>query len=316
MFRFIISLLLLIISVVIFSFYKKNVKSKENTKIDSLEFKIGFGLTGIAGLLILATTTFYTQDIGEAVVLRNFGGSLAGQSTEAGIHFKAPWQTALSWDIRNRQVNFYEGSGYQYDNGSYYGSEVVVNDKSGTQAAIDIQVIYSIQADSVSELYKEYGTQEAFVTNYVSNDIRATARETSGKFDTITLLTDRSQYAEAITKALEANWEDKGVIVEQVQVQAVVYSDSITNAYAQAQAAEVEKQKALNEQETAKVQAETKIIEAEAEAKANQALNESLTDRVLQQNYIDALKEIGAKGNLVVVPEGSMPMINTSTSGQ
>ena len=71
------------------------------------------------------------------------------------------------------------------------------------------------------------------------------------------------------------------------------------------------KQKAQNEQETAKVQAETKKIEAQGEADANAVLAQSLNDQVLQQHYIDALKDVGKEGNLVVVPNGSTPMINT-----
>lgn len=277
----------------------------------------------VLGVLFIGISCVYTQDIGEAVVLKNLGGSIGGQSTEAGFHFKAPWQTAMSWDIRNRQINFYKDSDYQYKDGSYEGAEVTINDKTGTSANVDIQVIYSINAESVSDLYKEYGSQEAFITNYVSNDVRATAREVSGKFDTITMLTDRGQYADAITSALEKSWENKGVIVEQVQVQAVVYDDSITSAYADAQATEVAKQKATNAQETAKIEGETKKIEAQAdadakviqaqgEADANEILNESLTDKVLKQRYIEALENIGENGNLVVVPEGSTPMINTS----
>lgn len=37
---------------------------------------------------------------------------------------------------------------------------------------------------------------------------------------------------------------------------------------------------------------------------------QSLTPEVIQQRYIDALKEIGQSGNLVVVPEGSVPVIS------
>ena len=98
-------------------------------------------------------------------------------TSEAGFHFKAPWQDAIGWDIRNRQINFFKDSAYAYDGGSYEGAEVSINDASGTKANIDVQVIYSIDADKVEDLYAEYGTQEAFVTNYVSNDLRATARE-------------------------------------------------------------------------------------------------------------------------------------------
>lgn len=260
----------------------------------------------------LVLNCVYTQDVGESIILINFGGSLAGHTSDAGLKVKMPWQEANSWDIRNRQINFYRDSPYEYDNGSYSGAEISINDASGTKANADIQLIYSIDGAKIEELYKEYGTQEAFVTNYVSNDFRSTAREVSGKFNTMTMLTDRNQYTEAIEKALKEKWKDNGVIVEQVSVQDIRYDDAITNAYAEAQSAEISKQKAINAQETAKVEAETKKIKAQGEADANNILTQSLSDKVLTQNYIDSLKEIGKDGNLVIVPEGSTPMINTS----
>ena len=170
---------------------------------------------------------------------------------------------------------------------------------------------YSLEPDAALNLYTEYGTQENFVEKYISNDVRAVTREVSGGFDTVTMLTDRSQFTKAVQAALEKKWEDIGLTVEQVSVQDVRYPTSITDSYSQAQAAEVAKQKAQNEQETAKVQAETKKIEAQGEADANEVLAHSLNEQVLQQHYIDALKDIGSSGNLVVVPEGSMPIINT-----
>lgn len=261
------------------------------------------------GAAIVLLNSFYAQDIGEAVVLRNFGGSIAGHTSEAGLHLKAPWQDAIDWDIRNRQINFFKDSEYAYDGGSYEGAEVSINDASGTKANIDIRVIYSLDADKVEDLYAEYGTQEAFVTNYVSNDLRATAREVAGGYDTLTLLTDRAKFTDAVQAALTEQWKGNGVIVEQVQVQDIRYAESITEAYADAQSAEVAKQKALNAQETAKVEAETKKIEAQGEADANAIMTQSLTPEVLQQRYIDALKSIGKNGNLVVVPEGSQPIV-------
>jgi hypothetical protein len=50
------------------------------------------------------------------------------------------------------------------------------------------------------------------------------------------------------------------------------------------------------------------------------SFRKSLTDQVIEQHYIDALTEIGKNGNLVVVPEGSTPMVNVpaanTSSGQ
>lgn len=87
------------------------------------------------------------------------------------------------------------------------------------------------------------------------------------------------------------------------------YSGDIAARYAEAQEAEIAKAKALNQQEAAKVEAETKVIEAQGEADANRVLSESLTPEVIQQHYIDALTQIGADGNLVVVPEGATPIV-------
>ncbi|MFR3450449.1 MAG: SPFH domain-containing protein [Collinsella sp.] len=137
-----------------------------------------------------------------AVVLRNFGGSIAGHTSEAGLHLKAPGGFAIGWDIRNRQINFFKDSEYAYDGGSYEGAEVSINDASGTKANIDIQVIYSLDADQGGGPLRGYGTQEAFVTNYVSNDLRATAREVAGKYDTLTLLTDRAKFTDAVQGSL------------------------------------------------------------------------------------------------------------------
>lgn len=266
----------------------------------------------ILSLGSIGSSCLYTQDTGEVCVVRNLGGSLAGSTSEAGFHFKAPWQDVITFDVRNNLINFYGDTEYKVDGGSYEGKQVSINDKSGASANIDIQVNYSLNPDAALNLYSEYGTQESFVEKYISNDVRAVTREVSGGFDTVTMLTDRSQFTKAVQAALEEKWDGIGLTVEQVSVQDVRYPSSITDSYSAAQAAEVTKQKAQNEQETAKVEAETKKIEAQGEADANAVLAQSLNDQVLTQHYIDALKEIGQNGNLVVVPEGSTPVINSS----
>lgn len=260
----------------------------------------------VISLILAGTQCLYAQDIGEAVVLKNFGGSLAGYTTEAGFHAKAPWQEATNWDIRNRLINFYRDSEYKYDNGSYSGATVTNNDSSGTKADCDVQVIYSINPDTVTELYAEYGTQEAYVSSYVSNDVRQTTRDCAGQFTTIQLLTDKESFAKSIQDTLNERWSDSGVVVESVSVQDIRYADSITDAYAAAQSAEIEKTKAQNELDVAKVKAETKVTQSQGEAEANRVLNESLTQEVLTQNYIDAINN---SDTVYVVPEGSSPMI-------
>lgn len=275
-----------------------------------------FAVIGVIALVVavvFAFTGFYTQDAGEVVVLRNWSGELAGYTEEAGFHLKAPWQRAIRYDVRNNLVNLYREAEYSYDGGAAEGSCVTVNDKGGASADIDLQVVYSLDADAAMQLYIDYGTQKHFTETVIQNDVRATAREVAGKYDTMTMLTNRGEFTKGLRDALAEKWQKLGLSVEQVSVQDVRYPETITKKYAEAQAAEVAKAQALNEQETAKVKAETKRIEAEGEAAANKVLSDSLTPEVVQQHYIDALVTIGENGNLVVVPEGSQPIVQTTS---
>lgn len=307
MFLFIVACIFFLVAIGTFA-----IRAKQDE-----ESKLPVAIPGVIlalSLVLAGSQCIYTQDIGEAIVLRNFGGSLAGYTADAGIHFKAPWQDALDWDIRNRLINFYRDAEYTYDNGSYNGATVTINDSSGTKADCDVQVIYSINPDAVEQLYADYGTQEAYVSSYVSNDVRQTTRDCAGQFTTIQLLTDKEAFARSIQDTLSERWAESGVVVESVSVQDIRYADSITDAYAAAQSAQVEQTAATNRQETARIEAETKSIEAQGEADANAILTQSLTDEVLQQQYIEALKAAADNGGLIVVPEGSQPIVGTTTN--
>lgn len=265
----------------------------------------------VLAALLMVPSCIYAQDAGDVVVLKNWGGSLAGYTDEPGFHVKAPWQSTVRYDVRNNLINLYRDAEYSYDGGAAEGSCVTINDKGGASADVDLQVVYSLDADAAMQLYVDYGTQQNFTSSVIQNDVRATAREVAGKYDTVTMLTNRGEFTGGLRDALAKKWEKLGLVVEQVSVQDVRYSGDITKRYAEAQEAEIAKAKALNEQEAAKVKAETKVIEAKGEADANRTLAESLTTEVIQQHYIDALEKIGAGGNLVVVPEGSTPLVGS-----
>ena len=276
-------------------------------------YVLGVGGIGVLFLIIgLCLSTIYAQDAGEVIVLRGIGGTLDGYTEEAGFHIKSPLQTTISYDVRNNLINLYRDSEYSYDGGGAKGACVTVNDKGGASCDMDLQVVYSLDGDSALNLYRDYGTQGAFTEKVIINDVRATAREVAGQYDTITLLTNRGEFTKGLRDALAVKWSDMGLNIEQVSVQDVRYKAEITDSYTNVQAAEVAKAKALNEQETARVEAETKAIKAEGEANANRILTESLTPEVIQQHYIDTLAEIGRHDNLVVVPEGSTPMVEVA----
>lgn len=297
---FILGIIVIIISVILFII---------GFKEDMMGGKLG-GVGGlIVAVLLVGGSCLYAQDVGQVTVLRNWGGSLAGVNTEAGFGVKAPWQDTIVYDIRNNVLSFMgETEEDQFEGGSANGSAVTINDKGGAAATIDIQVNYSLDPNNAEWLYSNYGTQENFVKSICAVDIRAVPREVSGQFDTISILTARGDFTSAVQDALTKKWEEYGLIVEQVSIQHVLYPQTIIDSYAAAQSAEIAKAKAQNEQETARVEAETQIVRAQGEAEANRLLAESLTPQVVQQHYIEALEK---SGKIYVVPSDSMPMIST-----
>lgn len=265
-------------------------------------------VAAIIGILIgTLLSCVYTQDVGEVVIIRNLGGQLVGTTEEAGFHLKAPWQDTIDYDIRNNIINLYRDDEYSYDNGTAHGAEVTVYDKSGAQANVDVQVIYSLDPNAAIDLYTKYQEQENFIQISAVNNVRDAARNVSGQFTTIEMLNARENYAKAIYDKLSADWDKIGLHVEEVNVQDVRYNKEIVDAYNAAQTTEISKVKELNQQEAEKVKMDTEVMKAQKEAEANKIRSDSLTPEILQQEYIEALKN----GNIIyVVPEGSTPIVN------
>lgn len=306
MITFVIACILLVVSVI--ALLGSSSKSAHEEGANNA-IRIGGGVMLVVGIVMFVSSFVYSQGVGDVKVIKNIGGSVAGSSADAGFHVKAPWQSTVTYDIRNNVVSFIGDGQDSFDGGSAYSKQVTVADKGGATADVDVQVNYSVKSSAAIDIYKDYGSQENFVKSIVAIDTRSVTRDEAGKFETIELLTNRGKFSNAIQDALASKWKKYGLQVEQVSVQDIRYGNDIKNKYNEAQAAEIDVQKAENEQRVAKTEAETKKIKAQGDADANYVLERSLTDNVLKQKYIDALKN--AK-NLTVVPDGSVPMVNAN----
>lgn len=267
----------------------------------------------IIALIIAAFSSFYTQDAGEAKVQKDITGNLVGQTTSTGLHFKAPWVSTTSFDIRNNTVT-YVGKGEEGDHsgGSANGPQITFQDREGVTGNFDVVVRYSLKPDSVLDIYREFQTQENFVNRVIQNDVRSTLRNVPSQYGTIEVYNSRADIEAQMRTALEKRWADAGIIVEEVSLQEIRYSDDVKARFDEAQASRIAESKAQADLEVSRVTAEQKRVEAQGVADANAILTQSLTPEVLQQKYIDAISNGKAT---FVVPEGSNPLIQVP-SGQ
>lgn len=269
----------------------------------------------LLGVLFLVLSSFFRQDVGQANVLRDWTGSILGSTTEPGLHWKAPWVDTITFDVRNQRAVFVSEQTFgDGDNigGAPDGPQITVQDAEGVTANLDIAIRYSLDPGAVEDIYSEYLNEDNLRTRLIFNDIRSVVRSVPGQFSTIDMLTDRDTVQQRIFEALERRWQDDGIIVEDVALQEIRYGEQVTAAFAAAQEAAIQVQTEQNRLEAAKVSAQQKVVQAQAEADANAILNASLTDAILQQRYLDTLKELAAAGNLVIVPEGFSGLVNVA----
>lgn len=281
------------------------------------------GVLAAIGIAILVTSTLYTQDIGESKVQVSWSGQLVGQTTTPGFHLKAPWVNIRTFDVRNNTVAFVGASEEGKEQPNYAGNvttgpQITFQDLDGVTGNMDLTIRYSIAPDSVLDVYSDFQTQENFVVKVISEGVRAEARRAPSTRGTLKVYNDRAGLEADILAGLEERWAGKGIQIEDVAVQEIRYSKDVAQRFDDAQAARIAVDKAKADQEAAKVTAQTKVIEAQGvadaavvaaqgQSDANDLLTKSLTPEVLQQRWIDALKE----GTVYVVPPGSTPFVTT-----
>lgn len=265
-------------------------------------------LSWLVAILVIGLNSFYTQDAGEAKVQVSWSGELVGHTDTPGLHFKAPWVNVRTFDIRNNTVSYITDGVDDYVGGSARGPQITFQDKDGVTGNFDIVVRYSVKGDEVLSIYRNFQTQENFVSRVIAHDVRSVSRNAPATRGTIQVFNERAQVAADIRSALEAKWEHQGIIVEDVSIQEIRYSQEVVSRFDEAQTARIAIDKAEAEREAALITAETKRIEAQGVSDANEILTKSLTPEVLQQRYIEAL----ADGTVFVVPDGANPLVQVT----
>jgi regulator of protease activity HflC (stomatin/prohibitin superfamily) len=281
-------------------------------RLGETRYLAGAAGAGAVAVVVAGLGSTYTQDVGEAVVLRSITGELAGQSTTPGLHLKAPWVETISYDTRNNTISYIGTGETNHSGGSAEGPQITFQDREGVTGNLDIVVRYSIVPETVTDLYSEFRTQEDFVDRVLANDVRSLSRDVPAAYGTLDVFTQRPAIATAIREALSSRWQRQGVTVEEISLQEIRYSDEVKTRFDEAQAARIAIDKARAEQGSAQIAAETRIIAARGEADANRILSESLTEQVLRQRYIEA---IGQGGTIYVVPEGASPLVQIPPAG-
>lgn len=261
------------------------------------------GLT--LGMLVLLASMAVIVPPGQAGVQVLFG-KVNPEPLPSGLHFINPFAQVVEMEVRTRNYTMSTVG----DEGQRRGDDSIsVISSDGLTVKLDATVFYSLQQARLPEIYRTIGPDVE--ERIVRSEIRASLRDAAAALTATELYTSKRQaFVDQVSKTLKASFEARGISLEQMLLRNVILPDQITKAINDKISADQDAQKMMFVLQKEKQEAERKRIEAEGQARAQQIVSQSLTPQIIEYQRIQALRDIGAKGNLIITPMGgATPMI-------
>lgn len=265
-----------------------NSVDKHNNKKQQKKFSC---VSVIAGLIIfILSSSFVIIPTGYSGVRTTFG-QISSQSVHNGFNWKIPFVQSIQ-KVNNKQ------------------QDVTFSDKiwseTNQRTAIyyeNIVVTYQINPEKSAWIYANVSDYDK---SLVSSNLVSSAVKSSSKSLNDTDATNRSIIEPLCMKNLQKSLDEKYgsniVFINKVIINNADFDDSYNQAIAAKQNAQLEAEKQAIENDkavkkaaadaevkrtAAQADADAKLVKAEAEAKANELLEKSLTEQILQEAWIN-----------------------------
>jgi regulator of protease activity HflC (stomatin/prohibitin superfamily) len=276
----------------------------------------------VAFVLLLAFVivwlSWYTVPEGfRGVITRN--NAVVGIA-EPGLGFKVPFiDSVTDMSVQTERSDFSDISSYS---------------KDIQQSISAVTVNYRLLPDAVERVYAEVGTD--FANRLLAGRLAKHFKEAFGKHAAAEIVNQRDVVSDEIETAFREDMQPFGVLIEDVQIVNVDFSDAYEQAVEASATAEARVKQARQELEKIKVDAQQKVAQAQAEADARRlaadaeayqikakgdAEAEAIRARALalQENPSLVALITAEKWNGVLpttmVPGGTLPFLELSPAG-
>lgn len=249
-------------------------------------------LFGLLFLLIILFGCFSTIKTGEIGIKVRFG-KIISSTTNEGIVFKLPFEEMKKINVKVQK----------YENEEAFSTSTkdlqIVNN-------IKVSINYQIDGTKAVDLYKTVGTN--YQLTVLEPAIQETIKAVISQYTAEELVTKRSDVSLAINNTLNERISSYGINSVAVSINNFDFSESYNQAIEQKAVAEQEVETSKNQLEKAKIDAEKKKVEAQGEAEANALLQQSLTDQIIAQQFIEKWN-----GQLpTTMTDSAIPFINAN----
>lgn len=248
----------------------------------------------IVGVVLLVLSLVSYVPTGHTGIITTFG-KVHDVTLDAGIHFKAPWNSVLTMDNREQKKPF----------------QLEAFSKDIQQVDVQGSVNYNIDKATAMNLYKDVGTGYADIL--IGPRIQEDIKIVIAKYTAENLIENRQAMSDEIFELLKDELAPKGINIISLAIENIDFTDAFESAVEAKQVATQEKQKAKTQQEQQTMEAEQKAerdriaaqaaadvekigVDAEAyaiktrsdaEAEANKKIADSLTEELIRYSEVN-----------------------------
>lgn len=245
-----------------------------------------YGVCVIAVICLIALS-FTTVRSGEVGIRVRFG-KVVSHEVKAGINMKIP----LIEKIEKMNVRVQK-------------TEVKTNSSSKDlqEVEMSLAVNYQIERDKATKLYKNVGMSYDDVV--LEPAIQESIKAVTSKYTAEELITNRSEVSVKCQEELNRKVNKYGIKVNDFNITNFNFSKEFNKAIEEKQVAEQKVLTAKQELEKERIEAEKKVVKAEAEKQANELKQQSLTDNIIREKFIEKwngeLPKVSGSNNIMDV---------------
>jgi len=282
--------------------------SKINDKIRVFG-KPAMGLGAILLGIGLLTASVVQIDAGN-IGIKKLYGQVQPDVLYSGLHLINPLMDVISVDTRTQN---YTMSAVKTEGEKEGDDAIRVLSADGLEVTIDLTVLYKVVPQDAPNLYKQTGLD--FKDKIVRPISRTRIRDNAVYYDAVSLYsTKRDAFQAQIYKAIEEEFQKRGLLLENLLIRNITLPTSVKNAIESKINAEQEAQKMEFVLQKERQEADRKRVEAQGIADYQRIISESLSDKQLQYEQIKAMKDLAASPNakmVIIGKPGSQMIIDT-----
>ncbi|MFH1427187.1 MAG: prohibitin family protein [Patescibacteria group bacterium] len=256
---------------------------------------------------ILAIWLFFASivivDAGETGVYSLFG-KVKDEELRSGFHLVIPLARVTKMTIRTEEYTMSIAQG----EGKKAGADAITSlTKEGLSVDLDMTVLYRLNEESASDVYKNVGL--TYEEKIIRPSIRTSIRDIIAQYEAKDIYSEKRQEAALeIQVALKGDLEPRGIIIEEVLLRNVALPSNLAQAIQDKLQAEQEAEKYDFILAKERKEKERKIIEAEGQRDSQQIINQSLSQNYLYYLYIRELKDREGTIYVPTNPSTGMPL--------